>query len=182
MRAITWDVEIAESPNDENGGWASARTGRLGISCVALYDTASSRFYIYDAKTIDNCVAHLKEADVLVGFNNIEFDTPCLEGFAKCSLEVPQYDILLEIREVVGKFKKGYRLGQVAQRTLGLDKLDTGDHAPILYQQKRFAELHTYCMHDVALTRDLCNYIDQHGHIIGIDGTPVELEPPGFEA
>jgi DEAD/DEAH box helicase domain-containing protein len=182
MRVITWDLEICESPTDENGGWNAARNGGLGISCISLYDTASSRFYIYDQHTLDVCGEHLREADMLVGFNNLEFDTPCFEGLTKSVLDVPQYDILAEVRDVVGRFKKGYRLGQIAERTIGCQKTDTGEHAPVLFQQHRFAELHTYCMHDVAITRDLCNFIEQQGYIIGDNGEPVTLDRPGFAA
>lgn len=178
MRVITWDLEIQIDPEAHDDGWDAARRGDCGISSVALYDTATGRFHVYDAHTIDDCVDHLNEADVLVGFNSIDFDTPCIEGYADRLLEPEQYDILHEIWSALNWHKqKGYSLDAVCERALQIGKAQKGKGAVRLFHEGRYAELIDYNINDVHLTRQLANYVFDHGHIIDVNGEFLEIPP-----
>ena len=79
-KVITWDIEIMIGPDEHPDGWEGARRGECGVSCVSLYDTSTGRFHVYDEHDLEDCAAHLTSADLLVGFNTIEFDTPAFQG------------------------------------------------------------------------------------------------------
>jgi DEAD/DEAH box helicase domain-containing protein len=180
VRVITWDVEIEIPVSEHREGWAGAKRGECGISSVALYDTFTERFHLYDDITIVKCMEHLNSADLLVGWNSLDFDLPCITGFSGIRLEPPHYDMLHEVWEAGAKREKGvWRLGATCLRTIGLDKSGTGEAAPELAQAGRYAELFDYNINDVHLTRRLANYVHEHGHLIGPSGKPLAIRSPG---
>lgn len=194
MRVVTFDLEIAREVDEFPEKWEAARQGKCGIASVVLHDSDTGRYHIYgpqvefDTKveefriaglgTLPECMHHLNSADLLVGFNSIEFDKPVLENFTQMSLTVAHYDILQEVWKAVGKKFKGYGLGPISQRTLGIGKSGTGEHAPILFKQGRFAELLDYNLNDVYMTRMLYNHILETGSIMDISNKPLELNVP----
>ena len=186
MRIITWDLEINEPVEAHPDRWEAARRGDCGLASLALADNHTGRVHLYDRRTLGACIEHLSSANLLVGFNSINFDAPCLIGVAekdgidmrgKIEL-VPHYDICQEIWNAIGKRHKGWGLGPTCERTLGIGKSGTGEHAPVLAQQGRWAELHDYNINDVHLTQQLFNHIVLEGYVIGPDGETVHLLAP----
>lgn len=172
MRVITFDIEIQRDPQ---GDWEAARRGASGCSCVALYDTASGRLHVYDEHDLAECVAHLNDADVLVGFNTMEFDTPILESLVQLDILPEQYDVLHEIWKAMPERTAGYKLQQICERHNLGGKNNDGAKATELYANGRFGKLFDYCMNDVHLTRKLVQYIEIHGGISTPDGGFLEL-------
>lgn len=183
-RVCTFDIEIAEPISAHKDGWNAAKRGECGVACVVVYDTSTERPHIYDPFNIEHCVAHLNAADLIVSFNGIGFDVPCLSGYTGLAIHRPHYDILDDIWTSLGDGKRGHGvwgLGKVAERALGLAKSGTGEGAPSLLEQGRYAELIDYCINDVHLTRRLANYIHDHGSVPRPDGTPLRLKGPGVK-
>lgn len=179
-RLIVWDLEIAIPVEEVPGGWDAVRRGGAGVSCICLYDTASDRYHCYDAFTLPEAIDHLNEADLLIGFNTISFDTPIMESLTDATLMPPQFDILNEIWSVLPTRTKGYKLAQLCDR-LGLGtKSRTGASAPDLYRTGQFGRLIDYCMNDVALTRRLANFMEREGHVLTPDGEPLHVSGPGM--
>lgn len=179
MHLIVFDHEIAVPVEEVEGKWKAARKGECGVGCLVLYDSLTDRFHVYDASTIEQGIQHLNLADVLVGFNSLDFDTPALEGFSGIAITPTQYDILIEIKAALGTdFAKGYKLNEVAKRTIERGKSGHGASAPILFKEGRHAELIDYCIADVALTRDLYRFIEENGYVITPGGDRLELTPP----
>jgi DEAD/DEAH box helicase domain-containing protein len=177
VKIVVYDIEIAIPIEELKHGWEDAKKGKAGLASVVCYDSTSRRYHLYDKYTFDVCFDHLASADLLVGFNNIEFDTPALEGTLGKKLLVPQYDIIQAIRKANGTpFVKGYKLGQITERTLGLAKSGSGESAPHLYREGRIGELLDYNLNDVFLTKELYNHIVEHNSIIGVGGEPLFLE------
>lgn len=178
MKIIYFDIEIAVPIEDLPGGWNDAREGEAGVSCVCLFDTETGRYHVYDEYTIQKCIDHLNSADLIVSFNGKGFDVPALEGYTGCEIFPDHYDILDEIWKATGKKVKGYRLGEVCLRTCGLEKTDTGEHAPVLYQQNRYGELIDYCINDVHITKGLFEWILKNGYVLSPDGEELLLDRP----
>jgi uncharacterized protein YprB with RNaseH-like and TPR domain len=123
---------------------------------------------------------HLNDADILVSFNGIEFDTPILQSVTGLDLLPEQYDILHEIWKALMNRVKGYKLNDICVR-LGLgEKVDNGASAIQLYHDGEFATLYAYCRQDVWLTKRLMDFINRYGYIITPDGEYLEL--PRLEA
>lgn len=179
MRVCVFDIEIAKSIEEVEGGWAAARMGECGCSALVIYDSDSLRYHIYDEKTLKQGVDHLNAADLIVSFNGKAFDVPCLEAISGFAINENHYDILDEIWQALGNKRfKGWGLGKVSFRTLGLAKTDTGEHAPELARQGRWGELFDYCLNDVHLTRMLFNIILAEGSVVDPDGNPLVMRRP----
>jgi len=181
MRILTWDLEIRKPLESIDGGWEAVRNGAAGISCLAIRDNETGRQHLYDEHTLDQAADHLNEADLLVGFNSLSFDSAVLRGVSGREICCPQYDILAKIWEALGRRQKGWRLDDVAARCVGLRKSGKGEYATALYAQRRFAELYDYCMGDVHITACVFNHIVANGWVLTPDGDQLHLDPPGTE-
>lgn len=153
-----WDLEIAK-PVKKERDWDAAKCGKHGISSLVLYDNLTERYHLYDENTLERAADHLNSADLLVGFNNSEFDRPCFQGYTGLALLPPDYDLLAVVWSALGKRQTGWRLGTICEHTLGEGKINHGASAPHLYAEGRFGELFDYNLHDVYLTRKLYNHI-----------------------
>lgn len=178
---VVFDLEIAKPvvPGTKGKDWSDARLGKLGISVVCVWDSTTDRYRFYDEGTLDDCRAHLEAARTVVSFNGADFDIPCLSGVLGVHVRPrSHYDILQEVWSALGPKQKGYGLGPISERTLGRSKSGSGERAPDLFKAGRFSELYTYCMDDVALTRDLFLHIMETGYIIDTSGDKLCLRTP----
>lgn len=182
MRLLTFDLEIISDPYKHPDTWEGARRGECGVSCVSVYDTQAVRNFIYNEHDLEACVEHLNDADLLVTFNGIEFDTPCLESVTGMSILPEQYDILHEVWRSLATREKGYRLGEISERLHVGSKNGDGARATDLYREGDFRRLYNYCRNDVELTRSVANFINLNGFIYRPDGEPLVLPKPGAEA
>lgn len=176
-RILTFDLEIAR-PVSSAGGWDAARRGDCGISVLCIKDSETNRYHLFDERTLDAGIDMLNGADLLVSFNGIDFDANVIFGVSGRYLTVPHYDILREIWSALKGRKRGYKLDEVAQATIGMGKSGHGEYATTLFAEGRFAELHDYCIGDVHITAHLFDHIVDSGFIKGADGTELFLEKP----
>lgn len=177
LRLLTFDIEV-ETPIED---WEAAREGQNGLSSMVIYDTATTRYHLYDRRTLDVAVEHLETADMLVSFNGIGFDLPIIGAVSGHDMSkvvgIQHYDILLYAWEAVGGRQIGFRLAQIAERTLGFGK-NSGKTAPLLVSEGRFAELYDYNLQDVWLTRKLFNHILDYGWIKDISDDILTMRKP----
>lgn len=195
---VVFDLEIKEKIEDLPNGWEDKHL--MGVSSAVSWDNLLGRFCVYDDHNMDQLVARLSSAPLVVGFNHMRFDYPVLgeavkypdrpvisngDIFKTDAWPELQYgdkvdfDILLAVWKGLGKsptFDKtthmGYGLDSIAMRTLGLVEAKTGHgaHAPELYQEGRWAELIDYNMQDVRLTKDLFRFFQRYGYFVTKDG------------
>lgn len=177
-RVITWDLEIAIDPEELGNDWEAVRRGAAGVSCICLYDTKTERVHTYGHQNLEECMAHLNDADLLVGFNTLSFDTPIMESLTDYTLLPHQYDILAEIWRVLPSKRKGFKLKELGPRMNLGHKTRPGASAPALFKEGRFGELFDYCINDVMLTRRLANWINANGYILTPEGDPLEITRP----
>ena len=177
VRVVIVDIELEQSPDDVEGGWGAARSGGCGMACAAIYDSEGSRPYLYDRAGIHKLCEHLESADCVLTWNGKSFDIPIIEAIAGRQLELKEHlDLLVAI---AGGRMKGWGLGVTAERTLKKSKDGDGAFAPTLFKEGRMAELHSYCLGDVILLRDLYNFVLTDGALIGPDGKLVNVELGG---
>ena len=179
-RILCWDLEIETPVSDHILGWEAARKGDCGISALVVSDSETGRYHIYDKHDLEEAVDHLNSADLLVGYNTINFDSEVVFGVTGRYITVPQYDILKEIYGALGKRVKGFKLDDVAKNTLNAGKCGNGEFATALVAKQHWGKLFTYCLNDVHLVRELYNHIVDLGWVRGHDGIEVHLEPPAI--
>lgn len=174
MDHIVLDVEIAKSVGQDGIGWND--TDKMGIACVCLWEYKTARMRVYGAGDVEALKERIMKADRITGYNIWKFDLPIIYGMPSDqwwstgwmqfsqSLKSRADDLLQRIWSAVLS-RGGYSLKNVAYSCLRTTKIDNGVNAPVLFQNGDLAKVVNYCADDVALTRDLSDYIDRYGGI-----------------
>jgi DEAD/DEAH box helicase domain-containing protein len=160
MNIVFFDVETQRS-FDEVGGRQNIH--KLGLSAAVIYSTADGAFHHYTEETVDDLVADLKAADLVVGFNVLRFDYEVLRAYTDEPLaSIPTADMLDHIHRRLG-FRVS--LDNLAGATLGAAKSADGLQAVRWYKQGRIQEILDYCQQDVEVTRQLYEYGKQRKYV-----------------
>lgn len=188
MDHIVVDVEIKKTIEETPGGWNS--THLLGVSTAVVYEYEADRFRVYgdsDAD-LDRLRQRLMAADRITTYNGWRFDFPVIWGISRDDLDVhvevktnavrnglePNSDDLLRRiwqalhlnPDIWSRDHAGWSLDSVANETLGRKKIGNGADAPKWYQAGKWGQLVNYCIDDVALERDLSDFIDKFGYVV----------------
>ncbi len=78
---VYFDLETRRTANDA-GGWDKKRD--MGMSVGVTYSTGTGEYRIFREETADDLVDQLRRADLVVGFNVINFDYEVLMGYTAC--------------------------------------------------------------------------------------------------
>jgi DEAD/DEAH box helicase domain-containing protein len=158
---VYFDLETQRTANDA-GGWD--KKAAMGMSVGATYSTGSGRYTIYSEDRVHDLVEQLQRADLVVGFNLINFDYEVLMGYTVIDLahSVPTLDLMVSLEQ-----KIGHRIGleAVSQSTLGCGKTADGLDAIKWWREGRKLEVARYCCFDVKVTRLVHEYGMQHGEV-----------------
>ncbi len=177
---VYFDLESQRSFGDVGG---FSHKDKMGVSIAVTYSTARGTYEIYAESEMDKLAEELIRADLVVGWNHMQFDYPVLQPyvFHTLSEQTINLDMMLDLETRLG-FR--LKLDSVASATLGTGKsadgLDalrwwqqhkkTGDFAPL----RKIAEYCAYdvkvtkCVHEYALANGLLKYADKAGGIAEI--------------
>ncbi len=155
---VYFDLETQRTANDV-GGWDKKRD--MGMSLGVTYSTATGEYRIFPEKRVDDLVDQLLRADLVVGFNVINFDYEVLMGYTILDLphQCRTLDMLVEIEK-----KLGHRLGldALASATLGVGKTGDGLDAIRWWREGKMLDIAEYCCFDVKCTKLVHEYGAQH--------------------
>ena len=162
---VYFDLETQRTANDA-GGWDRKRD--MGMSIGVTYSTASGEYQIYTEQRVNDLVNELIRADLVVGFNVINFDYEVLMGYTILDLpsQVPTLDLMVDVEK-----KLGHRLGldAIATATLGVGKTGDGLDAIRWWREKKLLEIAEYCCFDVKVTRLVHEYGRDRKHLFFTD-------------
>lgn len=159
MRKIIFDIET-QNTFQEVG---SNDPVNLDISLLVIYDYEDNKYKTYSEKNFKDLWSLLEETDLLIGYNSDYFDIPLLNKYYPGELAaVGSLDLLKEIKKAMGK---SIRLDNVAEATLGVGKSGHGLQAVDWWKAGEIDKIEKYCRNDVKVTKDLYEYILEHGHI-----------------
>jgi hypothetical protein len=146
---IYFDLETQRTANDA-GGWDRKRD--MGMSVGVTYSTRLGEYRIYSEQRVDDLVRQLLRADLVVGFNVLNFDLQVLMGYTILDLphQLRTLDLLVEVEKNLGSKPK---LENIAQATIGIGKTGFGIDAIKWWREKRVLEIAEYCCFDVKVTR-----------------------------
>ncbi len=160
-RVVVFDLETQRSAA-EVGGWE--RADRMGVSAAVAWDSRQQSFATYWERDVDRLLDHLRAADLVVGFNVLEFDYRVLRGYAEFDCRAWRtLDILREVHE---RLRCRVSLDSLARATLGTAKSANGLQALRWWKEGRLDLIEQYCRQDVAVTRDLFCFGLEHGHLV----------------
>jgi DEAD/DEAH box helicase domain-containing protein len=133
----------------------------LEISVSVAYHYESRQFQVFLEHEQAALCKLVREADLVVGFNQLGFDMPLLRNYdPEIPIDVSKhYDILREFEKVAGHRIK---LDHVLNQTLGTKKTSDGLQAVEWYKRGEIQKIAEYCKEDVRQTRNLFDYIVQH--------------------
>ena len=182
---IVVDVEIQHNPEKFPERWEA--TDKLGVACAVVYEFQEDRFRVYGPDDVPALQDRLLRADRISSFNGWKLDSPVIWGLSRqeWSLRAQQPgspqailnlridDMLVRIWRALGLDERefterhqGWGLHYVALGTLGRGKSGYGEDAPKWFQQGLWAKVVDYCLHDVALERDVVTFVDRFGYVV----------------
>lgn len=181
---IVIDVEIQKTIEETPGGWDA--TDLLGVAVACVWEYRTQRMRVYGPDDIEPLRERILQADRISGYNIFNFDFPVIWGKSKQQWAKDRWscdwsylfdktdDMLQRIWQTQGlnpdRFDKtihgGYSLEAIASGTLKASKIGYGGDAPRWYQQGRIQKVVNYCADDVALERDLTDFVERYGYVI----------------
>lgn len=165
---VYFDLETQRSFGDVGG---FANKDKMGVSVAVTYSTARGSYEIYPESEMEKLADELLKADLVVGWNHIQFDYPVLQPYVFHTLadQTLNLDMMLELEETLG-FR--LKLDSVASASLGMGKSADGLDALRWWQEHKksgeFAPLRKiaeYCAFDVKVTKCVHEYALKHGHL-----------------
>lgn len=169
---IFFDLETKRLSKDV-GGWHNAHL--MGMSVAVIYDSVSNKYEYYEERDVKNLLLKLDSADMVVGYNVIDFDYKVLSAYAGKKLNFNTYDLL---KEIFKSTNVRISLKDIAKVNLGDQKLADGVQAVQWYKDGDMEKLKTYCQKDVELVRDLYNLLIKQGFLLcQLNGNTVKIKP-----
>ena len=146
---IYFDLETQRTANDA-GGWHNKQDMKMSVGVT--YSTALSQYRIYSESRVNELIDQLLKADLVVGFNIVNFDYEVLMGYTILDLphQLRSLDILVEIEKRIGSKPN---LDNLAMATLGVGKTAGGVDAIKWWREKRILDIAQYCCFDVKVTK-----------------------------
>jgi DEAD/DEAH box helicase domain-containing protein len=164
MKTLVFDLETKKT-FDEVGG--REFIDKLEMSLGVVYDYTTGEFATYFEADAERLADELLSADLVVGFNLIQFDYVVLQPYTKRDLkEIKTLDLLKWAATVLG-FRVS--LESFVQATLGAGKMASGLQAVAWYRAGEMKVLEEYCRRDVDLTRQLYEYGKANGRVYFTD-------------
>ena len=189
MDHVVVDVEIQKTIEETPGGWDA--TDKLGVAVACVWEYQTQRMRVYGPDDVSVLQSRLLKADRISGYNIWNFDFPVIWGVnkptwrtdngaigieqhthgLKAKLKPKCNDILRRIWQALGLDPenggvKGTRLEDIALATIGVSKIGNGADAPVWYQAGQIQKVCNYCADDVAIERDLADFVDKYGYVI----------------
>lgn len=175
MDHVVVDVEIQKTIEETPGGWEA--TDKLGVAVAVVYEFLTDRYLIFGPQDVSALRERLTKADRVSGYNIWKFDFPVIWGLpgrervthmaSKCDdLLRRAWEGLKLNPDLFSAAHKGWGLDPVSKATLNArGKIANGAIAPQWFQEGKIGALHTYCLDDVALERDLTVFVDKYGYL-----------------
>ncbi|BCU77256.1 ribonuclease H-like domain-containing protein [Luteolibacter sp. LG18] len=165
---VYFDLETQRSFGDVGG---FSNKGKMGISIAVTYSTARGTYEIYRECELDKLGEELCRADLVVGWNHMQFDYPVLQPYIFPTLadQTINLDMMLDLEQRLG-FR--LKLDSAASASLGVGKTADGLDALRWWQEYKktgdfsvLRKIAEYCAYDVKVTKCVHEYALEHGHL-----------------
>jgi len=146
---VYFDLETQRTANDV-GGWD--RKDLMGMSIGVTYSTRLEEYRIFGESEVEALIDQLLRADLVIGYNLINFDYQVLMGYTIRELaeQIPTLDLMVDVEKAIGH---RLSLDALATGTLGVGKTAEGLDAIRWFREGKMLEIAEYCCFDVKVTR-----------------------------
>ena len=157
---VYFDLETQRTAADV-GGWNNK--GDMRMSVGVTYSSATGKYVVYSEDKVNELIAQLSRADLVIGFNHVNFDYAVLEGYHAFSLtdQCISCDLMVDLEKICGHRLK---LEAVASASLGTGKTAQGLDA-IKWREGKYIEVAEYCCYDVKVTKLVHEYGAKNGFV-----------------
>jgi DEAD/DEAH box helicase domain-containing protein len=160
MAILVFDLETQHLA-EEVGGWEHIDRLKLAVAVTADLETGEMRRY--READVEDLLAGLRAASLVIGFNIQRFDYEVLRPYAGGQpLQPPTLDLLSQVQAALG-FRLS--LDALAAGSLERGKSADGRLAVQWYREGKIDQLLDYCEQDVIVTRDLYEYGRKNGFL-----------------
>ncbi len=157
---VYFDLETQKSA-EEVGGWHRIRDMRLSVGVT--FSTAAGTYRIYGESQVNDLIAELRRADLVIGFNHLRFDYEVLHGYTVLDMtQLPTLDLLVDLQN---SLRHRLTLDAIASATLGAPKTADGLQALRWFREGRLLDIAEYCCFDVKITRLVHEFGRDHGQV-----------------
>ena len=158
---VYFDLETQRSAGDV-GGWD--KKDQMGMSVGVLYSTATGRYEIFPESEVDGLIACMSRADLVIGFNHIDFDYRVLQGYSMWDVaeQMKSFDLLQDLEKRLGHRIK---LEDIATASLGTGKTADGLDASRWWREGKVRQIAEYCCFDVKVTKLVHEFGVAHGYV-----------------
>ncbi len=206
MDHVVVDVEIQKTIEETPGGWEATDKLGVAVACVWEYQTQRMRVYgpddvdelrkrLLKADRISGFNIFNFDFPVIWGISKPDWariksypnDPPGkVEGHWPYlpTLIRSTDDMLRRIWQAKrldpDKFDKsthgGVGLDAIASSTIAANKIGYGGDAPVWYQSGLIQKVANYCADDVAIERDLTDFVERYGYVVS-NGRQLHIAP-----
>jgi DEAD/DEAH box helicase domain-containing protein len=161
---VYFDLETQKSAS-EVGGWE--RKSDMLMSVGVTYSAAEGQYRIFGERQINDLIKQLMRADLVVGFNILNFDYEVLAHYTPLDLRtVPTLDLM---KDLENRLQFRLSLDALAKATLHAPKIADGMVALKWWKEGKLLEIAEYCCFDVKITKLLHEYGQRHGEVAYTD-------------
>jgi len=154
MNYVVFDIETRNIFEDVG----SNNAADLDISVISVYEKDTDTVKSFLQEDFAEMWPIFERADALVGYNSNHFDIPLLNKYYPGDLNhIKSIDLMVAIKE--SKFGKRPKLDNVANATLGKNKIAHGLEAVAWWKQGEIDKIKKYCEEDVMITKQIFEYI-----------------------
>jgi DEAD/DEAH box helicase domain-containing protein len=160
MNIVYFDLESQKLFEDVGGRDPS----KLLLACGVTWSTQRNEFAVYWEKDAAALVAELKTADLVVGFNIVNFDYEVLKPYAP-TVNFRSFRSKDMLHDIVRALNFRLSLDSIARATLGTTKTADGLQSVVWYRNGELDKVAEYCKADVDITRRIYEFGREHGFV-----------------
>lgn len=162
---VYFDLETQRSAGDV-GGWD--KKDRMGMSVGVIYSTATGKYEIFPEAEAPDLITTMSRADLVIGFNHIDFDYQVLQGYSMWDVgeQMKSFDLLQDLEKRLGH---RLRLEDIAVASLGTGKIADGLDAIRWWREGKVRQIAEYCCFDVKVTKMVHEFGVAHGYVRYMD-------------
>ena len=160
MNIVYFDLESQKLFEDVGGRDAS----KLLLACGVTWSTQRNDFAVYWEKDAAALVAELKSADLVVGFNIVNFDYEVLKPYAP-TINFRSFRSKDMLQDIFRTLNFRLSLDSIAKATLGATKTADGVQSVQWYRNGELDKVAEYCKADVDITRRVYEFGRENGYV-----------------